>query len=204
MDLLVLLGSCVCFWLGLSDEAIHYLLWWDWWFGSSSLQQARPDTQVRLMWLSTHTEEPTTILCSYLYFIHTGTSSKAQCFCVCIFYYHSGNYGFTHLYIKIKHKKWQLLKKTVQYKCNLILLLWMGCFLFIVHMTVINHSNGNLNLYQFYFWCRPFLRAVGEEDSNNANTAHTLSLILEGNWIFVTDMHHYKSDAIQNMKYAYS
>lgn len=33
---------------GLLDEAIYYFLWWDWWIGSSSLQQTGPDSQVRI------------------------------------------------------------------------------------------------------------------------------------------------------------
>lgn len=40
---------CLCYSSGLPDEAIHYFLWWNWWFGSCSLKQARSDTQVSLI-----------------------------------------------------------------------------------------------------------------------------------------------------------
>lgn len=118
----IILWSCVCFWLGLLDEAIHYFLWWDWWIGSCSLQQARPDTQVRLTWLQSD-------LCS----VWQWSTSIVVCFIILSYVCNlrSGNYRIVkhlmqlacksarnwlrnHIYFpSYMHTKWSAINKTL-------------------------------------------------------------------------------------------
>lgn len=48
----VIRWTSVILFVGISDAPVHYLLWWNWWFGSSQVQPSGPDPQVSYMSLS--------------------------------------------------------------------------------------------------------------------------------------------------------